>query len=65
LALVALSVVEQRLGAVLAVLVGADVVHVAERTGVHWSAIHWWVGRHLTDQLGGLVDPRRTSPFIG
>ena len=56
LALVVLSVVEQRLDAVRAVLDGADVVEVAERVGVHRSTLHRWVARYLIEQLSGLVD---------
>lgn len=56
MALVVLSVVEQRLDAVRAVLAGVEVGEVAQRTGVHRSTIHRWVGRYLVDQLGGLVD---------
>ncbi|HET7278959.1 MAG TPA: IS481 family transposase, partial [Dermatophilaceae bacterium] len=56
LALVVLSVVEQRLDTVRAVLGGADVTEVADRCGVHRSTLHRWVGRYLTDQLAGLAD---------
>jgi transposase InsO family protein len=56
LALVVLSVVEQRLDAVRAVLDGAEVVEVAARVGVHRSTLHRWVARYLTDQLAGLAD---------
>jgi transposase-like protein len=56
LALVVLSVVEQRLDAVRAVLDGADVVEVAARVGVHRATVHRWVARYLTGQLAGLAD---------
>jgi transposase InsO family protein len=56
LALVVLSVVEQRLDAVRAVLAGADVVEVAARLGVHRSTLHRWVARYLSEQLAGLAD---------
>ena len=56
MALVVLSVVEQRLDAVRAVLAGADVTQVAAEIGVHRSTLHRWVGRYLTGQLAGLVD---------
>jgi transposase InsO family protein len=56
LALVVLSVVEQRLDAVRAVLAGADVVEVAAQVGVHRATVHRWVARYLTDQLAGLAD---------
>ena len=56
MALVVLSVVEQRLDAVRAVLGGADVVEVAARVGVHRSTVHRWVSRYLVGQLSGLAD---------
>ena len=56
MALVVLSVVEQRLDAVRAVLAGADVVEVAARIGVHRSTLHRWIGRYLSGQLAGLAD---------
>ena len=56
MALVVLSVVEQRLDAVRAVLGGADVVEVAARVGVHRSTVHRWVARYLVEQLSGLAD---------
>jgi transposase InsO family protein len=65
LALVVLSVVEQRLDAVRAVLDGADVMEVAARAGVHRATVHRWVARYLTGQLAGLADRShrpRSSP---
>ena len=56
MALVVLSVVELRLDAVRAVSAGADVPEVARQAGVHRATVHRWVGRYLTDQLGGLMD---------
>ena len=56
MALVVLSVLEQRLDAVRAVLAGADVTEVAARLGVHRSTVHRWVARYLVDQLAGLAD---------
>jgi transposase len=56
LALVVLSVVEQRLDAVRAVLDGSDVVEVAAQLGVRRATVHRWVARYLTDQLAGLAD---------
>ncbi|MFI7541388.1 helix-turn-helix domain-containing protein [Actinoplanes sp. NPDC049599] len=56
MALVVLSVVEQRLDAVRVVLAGADVTEVAASVGVHRSTVHRWVGRYLSEQLAGLVD---------
>ena len=56
MALIVLSVVEQRLDAVRAVLAGAEVTEVAARIGVHLSTVHRWVGRYLSEQVGGLAD---------
>jgi transposase InsO family protein len=56
LALVVLSVVEQRLDAVRAVLAGAEVVEVAAAVGVHRSTVHRWVARYLSEQIAGLAD---------
>ena len=56
LVLVVLSVVEQRLDAVRAVLAGSDVTEVAAGIGVHRSTVHRWVSRYLAEQLAGLVD---------
>jgi len=56
LALVVLSVVEQRLDAVRAVLAGAGVTEVAARAGVHRSTLHRWMARYLAGQIGGLAD---------
>ncbi|MEU4606636.1 helix-turn-helix domain-containing protein [Kribbella sp. NPDC023972] len=47
MALVVLSVVEQRLDAVRAVLEGADVVEVAARIGVHRSTLHRWMRKFV------------------
>jgi transposase InsO family protein len=65
LALVVLSVVEQRLDAVRAVLDGAEIVEVAARVGVHRATLHRWVARYLAGQLAGLADRShrpRSSP---
>ncbi|MBO0874655.1 MAG: IS481 family transposase [Pseudonocardia sp.] len=56
MALVVLSVVEQRLDAVRAVLAGAQVVEVAAGLGVHRTTVQRWVGRYLADRIGGLAD---------
>ena len=56
MALVVLSVVEQRLDAVRAVLAGAGVTEVAARAGVHRSTLHRWMARYLAGQIGGLAD---------
>ena len=53
LALVVLSVVEQRLDAVRAVLAGADVTEIARLAGVHRATVHrWWV---VSGRCGGSV----------
>ena len=56
LALVVLSVVEQRLDAVRAVLAGATVTEVAAATGVSRSTLHRWIGRYLAGNVAGLTD---------
>lgn len=56
MALVVLSVVEQRLDVVRAVLAGVEVTEVAGRVGVHRSTVHRWVGRYLAEQVAALVD---------
>ena len=56
MALVVLSVVEQRLDAVRAVLAGGDVVEVASSVGVHRSTLHRWTARYLVEGLAGLSD---------
>lgn len=56
MALIALSVVEQRLDAVRAVLAGASVTEVAAQVGVSRQSVHTWVGRYLSEGVGGLAD---------
>ena len=56
MALVVLSVVEQRLDAVRAVLAGATVIEVAALTGVSRSTLHRWIGRYLAGNVAGLAD---------
>lgn len=56
MALVALSVVEQRLDAVRAVLAGADVVEVAAQVGVSRQSVHAWLSRYLSEGVAGLAD---------
>ncbi|MFC8504748.1 helix-turn-helix domain-containing protein [Pedococcus sp. NPDC057267] len=56
LALVVLSVVEQRLDAVRAVLAGGDVAVVAAAAGVHRVTLWRWVGRYLSEGVAGLAD---------
>jgi transposase InsO family protein len=59
LALVELSVVEQRYRAVLAVEAGATVSEVARQVGVSRQTVHAWVRRYAQAGLGGLVDRSR------
>jgi transposase InsO family protein len=56
LALVALSVVEQRLDAVRAVLSGAKIIEVAAGLGVSRQSVHTWITRYLAEGLPGLAD---------
>jgi transposase-like protein len=56
LALVALSVVEQRYRAVMAVLDGARVSEVAVEMGVSRQAVHAWLARYRREGLAGLAD---------
>src|SRR5205085_97536 len=56
LVLVALSVIEQRYRAVLAVLDGAAVTEVAAEVGVSRQSLHAWVRRYRAAGLAGLVD---------
>jgi transposase InsO family protein len=65
LALVALSVIEQRYRAVMAVRDGAAVTEVAVEVGVSRQSVHAWVARYRAAGLAGLVDRSqrpRTSP---
>jgi transposase InsO family protein len=59
LALVELSVVEQRYRAVLEVASGVPVTEVAERFGVSRQSVHAWVRRYELAGLGGLPDRSR------
>jgi transposase InsO family protein len=56
LALVALSVIEQRYRAVMAVLDGAAVSEVAAEAGVSRQSVHTWVARYREAGLAGLAD---------
>jgi transposase InsO family protein len=56
LALVELSVVEQRYRAVLEARSGVPVIEVAERFGVSRQSVHAWIGRYREGGLGGLMD---------
>jgi transposase InsO family protein len=72
LALVVLSVVEQRLDAVRAVLSGAEVVEVAASLGVSRSTVHRWTARYVVEGLAGLSDrshrprscPQQVAPEV-
>jgi transposase InsO family protein len=59
LALVELSVVEQRYRAVLDGAAGFPVTEVAERYGVSRQSVHAWVRRYEQGGLGGLMDRSR------
>ena len=63
MALVALSVVEQRLDAVRAVLAGASVMEVAAQVGVSRQSVHTWVGRYLSSGVAGLADRSSLSAY--
>ncbi|GAA4603635.1 hypothetical protein GCM10023195_12150 [Actinoallomurus liliacearum] len=56
LALVELSVVEQRYRAVLEVEAGCPVIEVAERYGVSRQTLHAWMRRYREGGLSGLAD---------
>jgi transposase InsO family protein len=70
LALVDMSVVEQRYRAVLAVERGVAKTEVAAQFGVSRQSVHNWVTRYRAEGLGGLVDrshrpdscPHQTAP---
>ena len=57
--LVQLSVVEQRLDAVRAVLAGATATEVAAAIGVSRQSVHTWIARYQVEGLGGLADRSR------
>jgi hypothetical protein len=60
LALVELSIVEQRYRAVLDVNAGRPVTEVAAELGVSRQTLHTWLARYRQDGVGGLVNrPRR------
>jgi transposase InsO family protein len=59
LALVEVSVVEQRYRAVLEVRAGAHVTEVAERFGVSRQSVHAWLRRYDQGGLGALADRSR------
>lgn len=61
--LVQLSVVEQRLDAVRAVLAGATVSEVAAGIGVSRVSVHTWLRRYLVAGLPGLAD-RSHRPHV-
>ncbi len=65
MALVALSVIEQRYRAVMAVLDGAAVTEVAAEVGVSRQSVHAWVARYREAGVAGLADRSsrpRSSP---
>jgi transposase len=72
LALVALSVVEQRYRAVMAVLDGARVNGVAAEAGVSRQSVHAWLARYRQAGLAGLAErssrprssPNQASPEV-
>jgi len=57
--LVQLSVVEQRLDAVRAVLAGATATEVAALIGVSRQSVHTWIARYLVEGMAGLADRSR------
>lgn len=61
MALVELSVVEQRYRAVLAVFAGATVTEVAAQFGVSRQTVHAWKSRYAESGLAGLADRSRRS----
>ena len=63
MALVVLSVVEQRYRAVMAVLDGAGVSEVAAGVGVSRQSVHAWLGRYRAAGLTGLAD-RSQRPHV-
>ena len=63
MALVEVSVVEQRYRAVLEVKAGVPVTEAAARAGVSRQSVHSWVRRYGQDDLGALADrSRRPEP---
>lgn len=56
MALVVMSMVEQRLDAARAVLAGARVTEVAAGLGVSRQSVHTWVARYLLEGVAGLAD---------
>ena len=59
MALVEVSVVEQRYRAVLEVRAGVPVTEVAARSGVSRQSVHAWIRRYEQAGLGGLADRSR------
>jgi transposase len=59
LALVELSVVEQRYWAVLEAAAGVPVSEVAAYFGVSRQSVHAWIRRYAEGGLGGLMDRSR------
>jgi transposase-like protein len=65
LALVALSVVEQRYRAAMAVLTGAQVTEVAADVGMSRQLVHSWLVRYRDGGLAGLADRSRKVGMSG
>ena len=68
MALVALSVIEQRYRAVMAVLDGARVTEVAAEVGVSRQSVHAWVARYRvggSGRAGGSVAAAAFEPESG
>ncbi len=56
MALVGMSIVEQRYQAVMAVLAGDPVTEVAAKVGVSRQSVHAWLRRYGDEGLAGLQD---------
>jgi hypothetical protein len=66
LALVELSVVEQRYRAVLEAAAGVPVTEVAAHFGVSRQSVHAWIRRYRNGGLGALMDRslRQVAPVL-
>ena len=64
LALVELSVVEQRYRAVLEAAAGVPVTEVAARYEVSRQSVHAWFRRYADGGLGGLMDPLQAAGVV-
>src|SRR6478752_6444711 len=65
LALVEVSVVEQRYRAVLEVRAGVPVTEVAARAGVSRQSVHSWLRRYEQGGLGALADRPKRPGSLG